>query len=382
LTAFQQGLIPGRTFFGRYDDAVGNAYHRSEASPLFQDPSRLCQNCHSVQYDRNGDGKIERGSDLVLQTLFDEWQDYAKAGGASCVDCHMPIVQGSRAAESAEIPFEQDSEAPRRVLRSHEFVAVDYPLDKPEIRDESRPAREALLRSAAKLELDRPTLKVSAGRIAFDVSLQNVGTGHNLPGGFAFVRQMWLEVTLLDRQGAVLKSSGVLRQASEDLCDASILDDPDSPMREHLVGCATSDAQLVSFQQMLVDQIELLRDASGVVQLDLRQQPRLQRANGSKEVVVQHLTSGPVPRVRPSTGKPTPPLIAGEQRSFPYAFELPPSAEPARLRVRLLLRVTPPYFLRALAKTQQAGDGASLTGLLGNLEINEMARVEVELPAR
>jgi hypothetical protein len=380
LTAFQKGLIPGRTFFGPYEDAVGNAYHRSEASPLFKDPSRLCQNCHSVQYDRNGDGKIERGSDLVLQTLFDEWQDYAKAGGASCVDCHMPVVQGSRAAETAQIPLQQDSEAPRRTLRSHAFVAVDYPLDSPQLRDESRPEREALLKRAAKLELDRASLKVEGGRVAFDVSIQNVGTGHNLPGGFAFVRQMWLEVTLLDRQGTVLDGSGRLALPTDDLCDASIVDDQDSPMREHLVGCKQSDTQLVSFQQMLVDQVELVRDAGGVVQLDLRQQPRLQRTTGSKEVVVQHITSGPVPRVRPATGKPTPPLIAGELRTFPYAFTLLNGARAATVRVRLLLRVTPPYFLRALAKTQQPGDGASLLGLIANLEINEMSRVEAALP--
>ncbi|HEY6081172.1 MAG TPA: multiheme c-type cytochrome [Polyangiaceae bacterium] len=382
LTAFQRGLMPGRTFFGPYADAVGNAYHRSEASPLFKEPSRLCQNCHSVQYDRNGDGKIERGTDLVLQTLFDEWQEYAKRGGASCVDCHMPVLQGSRAAETALIPLEQDSEAPRRVLRSHAFVAVDYPLENTRIRDESRPEREALLRRAAKLELDPASLQVSATRVAFDVSLQNVGTGHNLPGGFAFVRQMWLEVTLLDGQGRPLQSSGELALPTDDLCDASIVDDRDSPMREHLVGCTQSDAQLVSFQQMLVDLVELVRDPAGVVQLDLRQQPRLQRTTGSKEVVVQHLTSGPVPRVRPSTGKPTSPLVVGEQRSFPYAFQLAAGSTAARLRVRLLLRVVPPYFLRALAKTQLAGDGPSLTGLLGNLEINEMARVETALPAR
>jgi hypothetical protein len=130
----------------------------------------------------------------------------------------------------------------------------------------------------------------------------------------------------------------------------------------------------------LLDKIELLRDNNGVVQLDLRNEPKLRAAPGSKEVVVQYLTGGPVPRVRPSTGKPTPPLIVGEQRSFPYVFDLPSGATPTRVRVRLLFRAVPPYFLRALAKTQLAGDGASLTGLVPNLEINEMARVEAALP--
>jgi hypothetical protein len=380
LTAFQDGLVPGRTFFGPYDDPVGNAYHRSESSALFKDPTELCRNCHSVQYDRNGDGKIERGTDLVLQTLFDEWRDYAKTGGASCVDCHMPVVQGSRAAESALIPLEQDADAPARTLRSHRFIAVDYPIDDVALRDGSRAERESLLRRAGLLGVDESKLKVTDASVAFEVSLQNTGTGHNLPGGFAFIRQMWLEVTLLDAQNKVVASSGQLIKPTDDLCDGAIFDDQDNPMRQHLVGCSATDRQLVSFQQMLVDKIELLRDAAGTVQLDPRGEPKLRRAPGSKEAIVQFLTGGPVPRVRPSTGKPTPPLLIGEQRSFPYSFDLPRAA--ARLRVRLLFRAMPPYFMRALGKAQIPADGPKLDGFLGNLEINEMARLETTLTGR
>jgi hypothetical protein len=382
LTAFQDGLEPGHTFFGPFDNAVGNAFHQSRATPLFKDPSQLCRNCHSVQYDRNGDGKIERGTDLVLQTLFDEWQDFSKKGGPGCVDCHMPVVQGTRAAESALIPLEQDGDAPPRRLRSHRFIAVDYPIDNPTVRDESRPAREALLRSAGSLSLVEGSVSVSDTRVGFDVSLQNTGTGHNLPGGFAFVRQMWLEVTLLNAQGQALAASGQVLRPTDDLCDGSILDDPNSSMKELLVGCAGTDRKLVNFQQMLMDKVELLRDSNGVVELDLRREPKLRAAPGAKEAVVQFLTGGPVPRVRPSTGKPNPPLIVGEQRSFPYSFDIPAASSPARVRVRLLFRAVPPYFLRALAKTQTPSDGPSLNGLIGNLEINEMARVEATIRRR
>lgn len=382
LTAFQDGLKPGRTFFGSFGDAVGNAYHQSEASPLFQrDSSQLCRNCHSVQYDRNGDGKIERGTDLVLQTLYDEWEDYAKTGGVGCVDCHMPFVSGTRAAETALIPFEQDGDAPARKLRSHRFIAVDYPLDYPAARDQSRAEREALLRRAATLGIVPTSINATSTRVSFDVSVQNTGAGHNLPGGFAFVRQMWLEVTLLDAQGQAVAASGLVRSPTDDLCDTTMLD-AQNVLQPFVVGCTTTDRQLVNFQQQLLDKVELLRDSSGAVQLDLRNQPRLRAAPGSREVVVQHLTSGPISRVRPSTGKPTPPLIVSEQRSFPYAFDVPASSGAQRIRARLLFRAVAPYFLRALAKTQTPADGPPLEPLVQNLEINEMARVEATLPIR
>jgi hypothetical protein len=314
--------------------------------------------------------------------LFDEWQDFAKNGGPGCVGCHMPNVLGSRAAESALIPLEQDGDAPARRLRSHRFIAVDYPLDSPAVRDESRPERESLLRRAGALSLSAASVNVTDTRVAFDVSLQNTGTGHNLPGGFAFVRQMWLEVTLLNARGQIIAGSGQLLQPTNDLCDGSILDDPNNTLKEFVVGCAVTDRQLVNLQQMLMDKIELLRDASGVVQLDLRGEPKLRAAPGSKEAIVQFLTGGPVPRVRPSTGKPIAPLIVGEQRSFAYAFDVPSGSAAERVRVRLLFRAVPPYFLRALAKTQTAADGPSLNGVIGNLEINEMARLEATLTRR
>jgi hypothetical protein len=50
--------------------------------------------------------------------------------------------------------------------------------------------------------------------------------------------------------------------------------------------------------------------------------------------------------------------------------------------VRLLFRALPPYFMRALSKSQTAADGQNLATLVSNLEINEMARVEAPLTRR
>ncbi|HEY3496368.1 MAG TPA: cytochrome c family protein [Polyangiaceae bacterium] len=380
LSKFLAGLEPGRTYYGPYDDAVGNAFHRSEKGAIFSKPEQLCRNCHNVQLDKNADGKFDRGVDLVLQTLFDEWELYSKNGGGSCLDCHMPVVRkAKRAAEAALIPFEQDREAPDRVLRDHSFVAVDYPLDNAKARDRTRKKREALLRSAGTFAIVEGSVKRAPDSLAFDVTLTNNGTGHNLPGGFAFVRQMWVEITIEDASGKVIASSGKLENPSDDLCDASIVDSPESPMRPFLSGCKSSDTRLLNFQQMLVDKVEIARDEGGAAKLGARGENLLQAAEGARECVIQYITSGPVPRKRPSSGKPTVPLIPGETGTYPYAFPLAADAAPKRLTARLLFRVASPYFLRALGKDQPPAEKPRVEALVPELEITEMAKVSVDL---
>lgn len=378
LSRFQDGLEPGRTYFGPHANPVGNAFHRSEKRALFDQPEQLCRNCHTVQYDKNGDGRFERGTDLVLQTLFDEWEVYRASGGASCVDCHMPVTPRTRSADNADVPSEQDRDAPARLTRSHAFVAVDYPLDDSVAREAHRPRRETLLRSAATLELEKTGISAGPGSVAYAVRVTNSGTGHYLPGGFAFVRQMWIETMVRDASGAVLAQSGVLAQATADLCDASILDDAANPMRPFVQGCAGSDPNLVNFQQILLDRVSVATDGKGAPRVGLRGERLLDRPSGAVEVVLQHLDGGPVPRVRPFNRKPTVPLAPGASERYPYAFRFAANAVPKRISVRLLFRVTPPYFLRALAKDQGPGE-RRLDSLVPALEITEMARVDVEL---
>ncbi|MEO8900466.1 MAG: multiheme c-type cytochrome [Polyangiaceae bacterium] len=369
LSRFQDGLRPGHAYFGPISDPVGNAFHRSEVTAPFREPEQLCRNCHSVEYDKNGDGQLHRGTDLVLQTLFEEWQDYRKNGGeATCVSCHMPLLQDTRAAERADIPFEQDHDAPARKTHDHSFVGADYPLDDAAARAALKPAREALLQRAAGLTLVSNSLKLSPNSLSFAVEVSNAFTGHNLPGGFAFVRQMWLEVTLLDAAGGTLDSSGRLASPADDLCDSSIIDDAHNPMRPFLQGCAKSDPLLVNFQQLLLDVAEPKHAADGSAVVDRRNEPLLERAPGAVETAIQYLTSGAIPRVRPFDHKPTAPLFAGEAHNFPYVFALG-GAAPKSVRIRLMFRSSPPYFLRAL------GVGTLSSGL----EITEMARLNVAL---
>jgi hypothetical protein len=193
------------------------------------------------------------------------------------------------------------------------------------------------------------------------------------------VRHLCFEEVVRERSGRALAQSGVHENAANDLSDSSILDDRENPMRPFLVGCRRSDPALVNFQQLLVDRVVIARNDSGNPKVGPRGENLLEAAPGAKEVILQFLDSGPVPRIRPSTKKPTVPLVPGESASFPYAFTFSPDSTPAKLTVRLLMRVAPPYFLRALAKDQPENEKPRLDTLVGALEAMEMAKLEVDL---
>ncbi|MGH9246694.1 MAG: hypothetical protein ACRD29_20765 [Acidimicrobiales bacterium] len=243
--------------------------------------SQLCGACHNVKIDLDGDGlsefdDVEEGridddedddgdfqldqneldvgndgilDDLVLQTTYDEWQDYIFGyderiaddqddftnveDPLSCTECHMPTEGDGEAPIVDQAPglFSR----PDREHRSHTFVGVDYELDPEAYEREGLPddalervlaEREALLRTSVRLEVRRAEdeeiersaaqaldnfdpvnqdsegdeivlddADVDNGVVSVAVEVHNNLLGHAFPTGFAFARQFWLEVS-------------------------------------------------------------------------------------------------------------------------------------------------------------------------------------------
>jgi hypothetical protein len=375
LTSFQKSYEPGGVYYGSYKDAVGNSYHRSDFTPVYTRPETLCMSCHNVLFDSNGDGRIEKGPDLVLQTTQEEHDEYRAEGGkGTCITCHMPVrTRSAGAADSALLLLEQDHDGPKRVTHEHTFVGVDYPLDVPPERHPLTPRREALLRGAASLSID--ALFVRRGEVSFTVTVKNTGTGHNLPTGFAFARQMWIEVRGADEGGRTLFSSGLLADPTHDLCDASTLDDEDNPLRRHVVGCDASDPQLVNIQGKLIDKRDVLRDASGKPQVNEKGEQVVIAAEGAREAVIQHLAGGVVARIRPATKQKMLPISPNDEVSFSYRFTMARLSASPTVTVRLMFRNLPPYFVRALGAGQPPDEEPKVGPLVKNLRPVEMARL-------
>ncbi len=197
--------------------------------------SQLCGACHNVKVDIKGDGQVTaiRGSegsgldsdgdqqldenelefdaegkalqDLVLQTTFDEWQDYVAAqtakgrGALGCVDCHMPALTPAALVSSSPGSF--FAQAPPRARHSHSFIGVDYNLTPGYYEQTGMPTdaarhvqedRQRLLSSA--MDLSIVVAEPIDNTLSATVNVRSILEGHNLPTGFAFARQMWLEV--------------------------------------------------------------------------------------------------------------------------------------------------------------------------------------------
>jgi hypothetical protein len=236
--------------------------------------------------------------------------------------------------------------------------------------------RDALLKSAAKVDLPRAAIALKGSTLAFDVTVTNVGTGHYVPTGFAFARQMWLEVTV--REGStVVFTSGVVSSAEADLCDAATLDEAGNPMRPSVVGCERSDPQLVNFQRKLVDHFDVATDAEGVPLRNERGDLKIVQSKNAHEEWLQLLSSGVVDRVRPSDHIGVSALRPNETRSFRYTVALgAPAGPPLTMSARLLFRGLPPYMVRAMGEHQPKAEKPRLLPLIKNLQVVEMAAVK------
>lgn len=199
-------LTPGRTKFGTIADPVANPAHESEYHPLYAE-SEYCGACHDF---------VTAGG-FPLETTYREWkggfrEEWPTGGfattGKTCNDCHMPTYIGRATPES-----------PERVLHRHTFPGVDLALiDFPQ-KEEQLALTTALLRAALTMTVTAPDPAVGESRFEFEVHLTNDKTGHDVPSGVPFNREMWLSVVVRDATGSVLFSSGQLNEELDIIAD-------------------------------------------------------------------------------------------------------------------------------------------------------------------
>ncbi|MFT5686792.1 MAG: hypothetical protein ACI8RZ_007749, partial [Myxococcota bacterium] len=300
---------------------------------------------------------------------------YRSRGGLSCIDCHMP-TSDTPAVDGDVAPLLSVDGPTREGLRSHTFIGADYPLDA-DFEDTHRPEREALMQAAVALSID--DLEQTRDGVEFEAVIRNVLSGHNLPSGFAFARQLWIEVVVTDQAGREVFTSGVLAdESTDDLCDADTISDD---LGRFVKGCGSptrADPHLVNLQGILLDDVE------GTDQRDGLGNVVLARAPGAKEVSVQHVTSGPIARKRGGIGETLTPIPPGGEGRYRYIIpsSVLSGVTTANISLRLRFRNLPPYFLRGLNDLRQPEDGPDLEPLISNLQVVDMAEAKGTVDVR
>jgi hypothetical protein len=145
--------------------------------------SAICGGCHNVNHPING---------MHLESTYREWAESPQGkAGTQCQDCHMsekPGKIGPSAGQAAP-------GAPQRPnIYQMTFAGAQVALGNPE-------RATQLLQSAAKVEMDAPRVVKSGEDASVTVKITNSGAGHYLPTGLTEVREMWLDVSIVDSAG-------------------------------------------------------------------------------------------------------------------------------------------------------------------------------------
>ncbi len=214
----------------------------------------------AADHDKNGnleldENEVDPKHDVVLQTTYDEWQDYVAFFDApngfkdrysttnlgdefgnpndsplGCSDCHMPLPSKNDPTAGVVDHAPGVLSIPQRDYHEHTFVGVDYDLDPAKYDIAGLPSdtidqvladREALVRSAVTLKVaatgdpaappaalaplatqtDQNGDPATGKLVTFSVQVRNNLLAHTFPTGFAFARQFWLAVSATTKDG-------------------------------------------------------------------------------------------------------------------------------------------------------------------------------------
>ncbi|MGF1545916.1 MAG: multiheme c-type cytochrome [Thiotrichales bacterium] len=233
---------PGRIKRGPLKDAQ-SPYHETEYSE-HHTKSDFCGNCHNIFNPLNN---------FPIERTYDEWKYsvYAQQG-VQCQDCHMvPVETAMRVADEmkpvARLENHQlggfagmGADKERDVVHGHGFVGGNAVVTAMLNDDAADGGHAAIARERLEnvAELELFLKRVSGPLHELKVKVTNRRAGHDLPTSLTHIRELWLDVTILDDKGNTLLRSGAL--------DAHQEIDPDAVMfKSYAVDKAGKPAEFI-----------------------------------------------------------------------------------------------------------------------------------------
>ena len=392
--------------------------------------SIACGACHNVKLDIDGDGlsSFDQGDtgdadgdgilngneldnqdgtldDLVLQTTFDEWQDYVAsyattiapktevAAPLGCIDCHMPS-NVNQAQEPVVDAAPGILSTPDRPHRTHTFTGVDYDLDlqaytalglSADTVNQVLAERAALLQSAVTVRVDSAQATADGSTQVANVVVTNNLLGHVFPTGFAFARQFWLEVSATDSagnpvclvnpfaqvgivspctSGKIANRSDLLPQCDPVAYAAALGVDPSTVANANIAFAeplppGQCDPWLANFQKILSDG-DPNQDGTFV---EVPYQSFLPDIVKVRQRMIDNLKMDALQSTRLIEKDGV--LQSANQLAIPYEF-IAPAAGSITVTATMHFRHLPPEFIRSLAAAQQGLTNVTPSALISD----------------
>src|SRR5690554_4284616 len=207
-------------------------HKRDLANDILAKPE-FCASCHAqfMDKDMNGWGWVKTQDD------YSAWLDSPYSGQnprfsaqqrVICHDCHMPLVptqdpsanaQGKTkshrfvAANSMLALLSEDSTQYDHMVRFMQSNKITVTIEEPH-RDNATQTYFHL-ESGIRDQINLPWYVYLNEEVNLNLTVSNVGVGHNFPGGTIDLNEAWVELVVTDAQGQEIFSSGLMNEGAE-----------------------------------------------------------------------------------------------------------------------------------------------------------------------
>ena len=189
----------------KFINSKPDVHKKSYLKPIYK-KSTYCASCHDETSPLTGKKVV---------ATFKEWERSPfndpnnPKKHKSCIDCHMTYMENGRFS-----PLKgrsTDGGKIKKDIKLHYFSGSNHFLSGLKNKTHEDQTIQ-LLKTAAEIDIDIKEDKIYA-------KVKNVGAGHHLPTGVADFRELWLDITVKDKNGKIVFSSGKLKK------DGNLADD-------------------------------------------------------------------------------------------------------------------------------------------------------------
>ena len=214
--------------FNRFSIRMSPDQHKKDMARDFTAKSEFCATCHAQFMDKD----MNNWGWVKMQDDYSAWLNGPFSGQnprfnipepVTCQQCHMP-----------KVPLKDPSADRNGLVKSHRFVGANTLTailsDSPTQLEETirflqtnkiritidKPNRESATQNYTPLEkqerdqVTAPYHFYLNEQAKLNITVSNIGVGHNFPGGTIDINEAWIEIVVTDARGETIFTSGLV----------------------------------------------------------------------------------------------------------------------------------------------------------------------------